>query len=131
MTRRSVARLLWVALVFCVPVPFFLVETGFEPVAAIAQLLAITLALIAVEGTGGAVVLAAVILGVQVLAGLVLFRVIAGLVTLLAERTAGRYRTPAVLLLAIAILLVAMTQPIFRTPFRTTGIHSTLIEAFE
>ena len=131
MTSRFQSRLLWLALVVCMPLPFFLVETGHEPVAALAEMLAVTLALIAIEGTGGAAVLTAVILAVQVILGLLLLRVVSIAIIRLFERMAGERSANATLLLVVVLLGLAFTQPIYRTPFRTAGLHATFAEVFE
>lgn len=131
MNRRRATRLLWITLALCVPVPFFLVETGQQPVASLLQMLAVMLALIATEGGAGAIVLAAMMLAVQAAVALAVFGVVAIAVTRLLCRVAGD-RGPALALLLVATMLtVAMTQPIYRTPFRSSGLHATLGEVFE
>lgn len=131
MTRRRATRLLWITLALCVPVPFFLVETGQQPVASLLQMLAVMLALIATEGSGGAIVLATAMLAVQAAVALAVFGVVAIGVTRLFCRFAGERGPALTLLLVAAMLAVAMTQPIYRTPFRTAGLHATLGEVFE
>lgn len=131
MTRRRATRLLWATLALCVPVPFFLVETGQQPVASMLQMLAVVLALLATEGGAGAIAVAAAILAVQAAVALAVLGVVAVVVTRVLCSLAGD-RGPALTLLVVAsMLVVAMTQPIYRTPFRSTGLHATLGEVFE
>ncbi len=131
MTRARRFLLLWLALVLCAPLPFFLVETGRQPVAAIAQMLAVTVALMITEGSGGALPLAAGILGGQILIGaLVLALVSIGVLRVL-DRTLGEHAEVASVLLVVAIFAAALALPIYRTPFRASGLHATLAEVFE
>ncbi len=115
----------------CVPVPFFLVETGRQPVASLLQMLGVMLALLFTEGSAGAIVLATAILAVQAALALAVFGAVATVATRGLCRLAGD-RGPALTLLVVASMLaVAMTQPIYRTPFRSAGLHATLGEVFE
>ena len=131
MTRRLASGLLWLTLVLCVPLPFFLVEVGHQPVAAIVQLLGVTVALIAVEGSDGAASLAAWMLAAQALLGMVVLALAATVLVRSIYRVAPARGGAAVLVLIAAILAVALTQPIYITPFRAAGLHATLTEVFE
>lgn len=131
MSRRTLSRILWLALLVAAPVPFFLVEIGLEPVASMIQKLGVTLVLIAGEGSQGAIALAAWILGVQAAVAAALLWIVARLVTRAVERTLGERAPVVVLTIAVALVVVAFTVPIYRTPFRTSGLHATLLEVFE
>ena len=131
MTRRFASGLLWLTLVLCVPFPFFLVEVGRQPVAAIVQMLGVTLVLIATEGSDGAASLAAWILAVQVLLGMAILAAVSALVTGALYRILGSRGAAAVTVLIVSILAVALTQPIYLTPFRASGLHATLAEVFQ
>jgi hypothetical protein len=52
-------------------------------------------------------------------------------VTRALDRALGARAVPATMVLIVVMFAVALTQPIYRTPFRTTGLQSTLPEAFE
>ncbi len=123
--------MLWLALLVCAPLPFFLLETGREPVVGIVQLLGVTLALIATEGPGGAAPTVAVVLAGQVLLAAGALAVVAWLLERAIDRIFGPRRQAAILVLVSVALLVACTQAIYVTPFRTGGLHSTLPEVFE
>jgi hypothetical protein len=131
MSRRALALLLWLAFLVTVPVPFFLVETGFEPVAALVMKLGFTLVLIAADGGAGAITLSAWILGVQTVLAIAALWVLAGVsVRAIARAFRGR-PSAAVFALAAALVVVACTLPIYRTPFRQGGLYSTLPQVFE
>ncbi|MFN2426140.1 MAG: hypothetical protein ABR587_06800 [Candidatus Binatia bacterium] len=131
MTVRRASWLLWFALVLGMPVPFFLVETGFVPVAALLQMLAVVLLLIATEGNEGAVLLMAGILAGQAFFAMALFALVSTAVAYIAGRIAGPRGLSAMLVLASVLIVAALFTPVYRTPFRATGLHSTLAEVFE
>jgi len=131
MNQRLASGLLWLTLVLCVPLPFFLVEVGRQPVAAIVQMLGVILVLIATEGGEGAASLAAGILAVQALLGAVLLALVSMLVVRAIYRIAGARGGAAVAVLVATTLLLALTQPIYLTPFRAAGLRATLGEVFE
>jgi hypothetical protein len=131
MNRKGLTRLLWLALLFTAPVPFFLVEIGLQPVAAMLQMLGFTLVLIAADGGAGAIALTAWILAAQIALAALLLRLVAyALAHMLLRTFHGRASAAAIALVAVFVL-VAFTVPIYRTPFRTGGIYSTLPQVFE
>lgn len=131
MSRRGSFLVIWLALLVCAPLPFFLLEVGREPVAGIVQLLGVTVALIATEGPGGAAPTVAAVLAAQVLLAAAVFAVAAVLLERVLDRVFGAHRPAAILLLVAVALVVACTQRIYVTPFRPAGLHSTLPEVFE
>lgn len=131
MTRRHLAILLWLTLLICAPLPFFLVEVGNQPIVATAQILLVTVALMVIEGSAGAVTLAAWMLGVQLLLGTIVFGMLSIIVVRALDKAIGKRVMPAIFTIVAVIFLVALTMPIYRTPFRTTGLHATLSEVFE
>lgn len=131
MSRRALARILWLSLLVTVPIPFFLVEIGIEPVAAMVQKLGVTLVLIAADGGAGAITLTAWILGVQAFLVAVLLWLAARVVTYAIVRATGRRAGVVVFAIVAALLVVACTVPIYRTPFRTGGLYATLPQVFE
>lgn len=130
MLRRP-AFILWLSLLLCAPVPFLLVEHGRQPVAAMLQMLCVTLALIADEGRGGAAPLVAALLGGQVLLASLVFGLIARWIARGLERTTGTGAGAAALTLSAVMVVAALLLPIYRTPFRAGGLHATLVEVFE
>jgi hypothetical protein len=131
MSRRALSNILWLALLLTAPIPFFLVEIGFEPVAAMIEKLAFTLVLIAGEGGAGAITLAAWILGVQAAIAAVTLWLLARVVTRALERALGSRAPVAIVTIVATLFVVACAFPIYRTPFRTGGIQATLLEVFE
>jgi hypothetical protein len=128
---RAPRRFLWVVLLVAAPWPYFLVERGSQPVASIAQMLVVTLELIATEGAAGAASLVAWMLLAQALLGALVLGALATVVTRLLGRLGDNAGRLLVVALSIAIVAVALTVPIYRTPFRTGGLHATLGEVFE
>lgn len=131
MTRQTSLRLLWATLLLCVPIPYFLVETGVQPTLAVAQLLAASMALIAIEGGAGVASVAIWLLAAQVLIAGLLLRVAARTTIRVLDRVAAAKRSRIVVALVLVMFSVCATVPIYRTPFRTAGLHATLREAFE
>lgn len=131
MFRRGSFLVLWLALLVCAPLPFFLLEVGREPVVGIVQLLGVTVALIATEGPGGAAPTVAFVLTAQVLLATAALAGVAWLLERILDRLFGPNRRAATLVLVAVALVVACTQAIYVTPFRTAGLHSTLPEVFE
>ena len=123
--------LLWLTLVLCAPVPFFLVETGYEPVAGLLQILAVIFTLMIREGSSGAVTIAAWIIGVQVVLALLVLALATVVTRKLLRSTFGRRATLATYVLVAVIVTVAVTQPIYRTPFRAGGLQANLGQVFE
>ncbi len=131
MSRRALTRILWAALLLTVPMPFFLVEVGIEPVAGLLHKLGVTLVLIAADGGEGAISIAAWILGVQAVLAAFLLWLLARVVTHAVLRALGSRASVAVLTIVATLVVAACLVPIYRTPFRTGGLHSTLPQVFE
>ena len=131
MSRRALARILWLALLLTAPVPFFLVEIGIEPVAAMIQKLGVTLVLIAADGGAGAITLSAWILGAQALLAALVLWLSAHVAARAIVRAARGRATVVVLAIVAALFVVAFTVPVYRTPFRTGGLYGTLPQVFE
>lgn len=131
MVPSASSLLLWLTLVLCAPVPFFLVETGYQPIAALAQLLGVMLVLIATEGSSGAVTVAAWMLGVQILLGLFVLAMLTTVVIRVFRRNFGARTGFVTGVLVALIVALAVTQPIYRTPFRAGGLQASLGQVFE
>lgn len=131
MTRRHHTALLWLGLALCAPVPFWLVQSGREPVAALVYKLVVVLGLIADEGGLGAARLVAwMLFGQAAFASLVL-GLVAWLSVRALERALGERSGVATLTLLTVLLAFASVWPVYRTPFRTAGVASTLPQVFE
>lgn len=124
-------RLLWAALLLAGPVPFFLVERGTEPVAALLLLLAASLALLLREGAAGALPLACLMLGAQALIAAFAWAMLARLAARVLAAVFPRHAVLACCVAAAAIVAVACAVPLYRTPFRPGGLHASLLQVFE
>jgi hypothetical protein len=130
MSRRSVSWVLFVALLVAAPLPFFLVETGWVPLARLIQLAAYTVALILAEGGQGAVTMAAVILLVQVLVYTAVLALVARWIAGALLRLAPRRAAAATALLVAVSLGTAASVAVYRTPFSTSSLRSSLLGVF-
>jgi hypothetical protein len=130
MTVRWRSRFLWLTLLVCVPVPFFLVEIGMEPVIAMMEMLLVTLVVVAAEGGAGAITLTAWILGVQIFVASLLLWLVARIVAAILTRVFGSRTDVALFAIIAALLVLGFTRPIYRTPFSTDAIDSTLPQVF-
>jgi hypothetical protein len=131
MTARRTTFLLWAILIVCAPIPFFLIEVGRQPVAALLHQLGWLVALLVAEGGDSVVVPAVLLIGGQIVVAAALLGVVARGATFLLERVFGMAHERATLALAAILLLVATLVPVYSTPFRTAGLHATLLEAFQ
>ena len=75
--------------------------------------------------------LIAAILAAQAVFAMIVLGLIATATMRITERLAGPRGLTAVLVLATILAVAAFFLPVYRTPFRAGGLHSTLIEAFE
>jgi hypothetical protein len=128
---RGTPLLLWLALAATLPLPFWLVERGWVPALRLVLLAAVLVGLRLAEGGSGVV---------DLLAGLALAQALlaAGVLALLARLLArGLARLPApasrvaALLLVVALVGVAASVDLYRTPFRTRALHGSLFEMLE
>ena len=131
MRSRLPSFLLWLTLVFCAPLPFFLVEFGRQPVAAVLQMLVVSLTLIVAEGSSGALPLTVAILSIQIVLQMAFLAVVATVGVRVLQRFFAERTMTATCVAIAAILFVSFLQPIYLTPFRTGGLRATLSEVFE
>jgi hypothetical protein len=131
MSVRTCRRVLWTAFVLTIPLPFLLVEIGRVPAARVLMLGGITLAVIAVEGSQGAVGTAAALLLAQGLVHLALL----WLAAYAASRVfvLGSPRSTALLTAAavVALVLFASAFEIYRTPFSARSLRANLLHVYE
>lgn len=118
-------RVLWLAAILLVPVPYWAIEVERAPVARLVLLAAVTGATAIVE-PGGVGSLVGGALVAQALLWLVVWAVVARLVVRLLP--AAR-RGPAVALIVAALLVVSLL-PVYHTPFARTGPRANLLGIF-
>src|SRR5262245_21097171 len=119
-------RVLWLAAVFLVPVPYWGIEVERAPVARLVLLAVVTgAAALAEPGGVGSIVGAALV--AQAVLWLGAWAVVARLV---ARHLPATWRSPAVALI-VAVLLVVAILPVYRTPFARTGPRTNLLGIFQ
>ena len=130
MTRRTAGRLLWIAALLTLPVPFYLGEPEFAPVVRLAFLTSLMSAVLVAEGGGTLGALA----GIGMLQAL-LYAGFLWLAAALIARWLERLRAPGargMLVAAIAIALFAVSlAEIYDTPLSSTRPRSNLTQIFE
>jgi len=131
MSAKAVRWLLWLGLVVALPLPFYLVETGAVPALRLALLTGVVLAVIAVEGAQGAVAIAALLLGLQLLVYLLALWVVAGALARVLAALSPRTRAVLAAGLVLLGLAAAAIFPIYTTPFRTEALRGRLLEVLE
>jgi hypothetical protein len=110
------------------PLPFYLVETGYAPLLRIALLAGITLAVIVAEGTSGAVGIASAIVLAQVATYAAVTWLASGWMVKLLGRGSRRTMTAVTMGILIAGLIVTSSVDLYRTPFRRDAPRSSLID---
>ena len=126
MSRRGARRLLWIAALLTVPVPFYLGQPETAPVLRLAFLTGLLCSVAVAEG--GRVLLTLCGLGfVQLLAWTALLRVGAGLVVRVSPDAA---RTPVALALVVGLCVVS-TFEIYETALSSTRLYSSVWHLFE
>jgi hypothetical protein len=113
------------------PLPFFLVETGFVPLARIGMLTGALLGLIVSEGTQGVVGVLAGLLVIQAAGYAALLWWIAARGSRWLWRVAPRRAAAATAALVAVSLLVAASFEIYKTPFRTRSLRADLWQLLE
>jgi hypothetical protein len=131
MSPRAARCLLFAALALTVPLPFWLVETGAVPVVRLLLLQGVLFAVMLSEGAKGAVGIAAALLGAQVVLYLVGLWLSAGLGLRPLRERSPRARAAVSAGLAVALLAVAASTPLYHTPFRTRALRGDLTAIFE
>jgi glucan phosphoethanolaminetransferase (alkaline phosphatase superfamily) len=131
MSARAARWILWGTFVLLVPLPFFLVETGFVPAARILMLGAVVAALVATEGAQGVAGVLTAVLLLQAGVYVALLWWVADRVSRVLARTSPRRVAAATTALVVVSLLVASSFEIYRTPFRTRSLRANLSQVFE
>ncbi len=131
MTTRTSRRLLWLTFVLVVPLPFYLVVTGWVPPARLLMLGGAALAVIAAEGSQGAVGLLAALVFAQAVLQLALLWGLAWLVARALGSRSRRRTALATMIVVATSLALAASVDLYRTPFRTEGLRGGLLQIFE
>ncbi len=131
MTRRTSQWALWLTSVIVVPVPFFLIESGWVPTARLLQLGGVCFALMITEGTQGAVPPVTALLLAQAGFYIVALWLVSTLLVRAVSKRAPRALAATTAVLVAGGLLAGATLEIYRTPFRSQSLSTTLLHAFE
>ncbi len=131
MSPKLIRRLLWLALVVALPVPYWLFETGRVPTLFLGELSAFVLAMLVSEG-GMVTSVVATLFVIQTLLFLALTWVVARLLTRLIARSvhADGTRT-AVVLVTIVLVLSASLLPLYRSPLVAGGEPVNVVALFQ
>jgi hypothetical protein len=119
-------RVLWLAALFLIPVPYWAIEVERAPVARLVLLAAVTgAAMLAEPGGVGSIV------GGALVAQAILWLVVWAVVARLVERRLGAATRGTAVALIVATLLVIALLPVYRTPFARTGPRTNLLGIFQ
>ena len=122
--------MLWLALIFTAPIPFYLGGLEIAPLARGLFLSLLVWGVVATEGVGGFQGLFALLAAIQVLVGAGLLWCVAALAARVMRNT-----TPAIRALAVGAIVVALIgfslQDVYRTPLSSTRPQSSLFGLFE
>jgi hypothetical protein len=119
-------RVLWVAALFLIPVPYWAIEVERAPVARLVLLAAVTgAAMLAEPGGVGSIVGGALV--AQAILWLVVWAVVAWFVE---RRLRASWRAPVVALIVVALLVIALL-PVYHVPFARTGPRVNLLGIFQ
>ncbi len=121
MSPPRARRLLWLALILFLPVPYWAFGSGHVPVAWLLQLALMGIALLVTEGAMGPGGVIALLFCVETLLWLVVLRMVATRVVARVSRGAGEARARALVLAASFALMIAALTPIYATPLVNDG----------
>jgi hypothetical protein len=131
MSVRQARWVLWLAAFCMLPLPFFLVETGFAPLLRMALLAGINVAVIVTEGSSGAVGIASAIIVAELLAYAFALWVVSGWLVRAFEGLSRRVVAAVVLTIIAAAVAVTTTHDVYRTPFRPDAPRSNLLHLLD
>lgn len=122
--------MLWLALIFTAPIPFYLGGLEIAPLARGLFLSLLVWGVVATEGVGGFQGLFALLAAVQVVVGAGLLWGVAALTARILSRA-----KPAIRALAVGAIVVGLIgfslQDVYRTPLSSTRPQSSLLGLFE
>lgn len=130
MSPKLIRRLLWLALVVALPVPYWLFETGRVPTLFLGELSAYVLAMLLTEGGMVTSVVATLFVTQTALFVALTWVVARTIARLLARVRAERTRT-ATALVTIVLLLGASLLPLYRSPLVAGGEPVNVVALFQ
>jgi hypothetical protein len=131
MNARRARLLIWVAFLGAMPVPLVLVGRGRMPVGALVELAAATLSVAVLERADGVVRILATLLVAQIVVWALVGWLAAWLVASVLNRVAGRRLGGAALAMVVTLVGLALSLPIYRSPFHAARARQTLLEVYE
>ncbi len=131
MSLRATRFTLWVLMFCTAPVPYMLGVVETAPPIRLLLFTALTVAVRFSEGSGGYVWTIFILLGVvQIALYAVGLYYCASLVSRTVARATPLRRGAAVAAIAIVVVVIAVSYPIYETPMSSQSIHSTLLQVF-
>jgi len=130
MSSTVIRRLLWLALVVALPVPYWLFEPGRVPTIFLGELSAFVLAMLASEGGMVTSVVAALFVA-QTLLFLALTWVAARLAARQIFRLRAERARTAAALVTVLVLLAASLLPVYRSPLVAGGAPVNVVALFQ
>ena len=130
-SRKASRRILWLALLFTVPIPFYL--GGFEvaPPVRVVFLTGLVVAVVATEGAAGYQGTFTLLGVVQSVLWLALFYGVAAAIARMIQRGVGEGgRVWAVGALVVALFALSLFE-IYRTPLSSVSLHSNVAGLFD
>lgn len=130
LTPRAARRLVWLALIFTAPIPFYLGALEFAPLARLFFLSLLVWGVVLTEGAGGFHSLFSLLAGVQLLVGGGLLWAVAAL---LARASRNQSDTARVMVVGVVVVgLVAFSlHDVYRTPLSSSRPESNLLGIFD
>ncbi len=129
MTVEATRRILWIALVLVLPVPYWAMEGGWVPTIWLYELSGFTLAVLATEG-GSIVALITALFVVEALLATAALYLVARWVTRLLQRVRpDAWRTGAIIATVIVLLCTALLRS-YTTPLVEGGSRVNLLQLF-
>lgn len=130
MSSTVIRRLLWLAFVVALPVPYWIFESGRVPTLFLGELTAFVLAMLVSEGGMVTSVVAALFI-TQTLLFLALTWVAARLVTRQIVRLRADGARTAATIATIVVLLAVSLLPLYRSPLVAGGAPVNVVELFQ
>jgi len=130
LTPRGARRLLWLALAFTAPIPFYLAGLEIAPLARLFFLSVLVWGVVLTEGAAGALGLFSVLAGVQVLVGGALLWALAALIARASRSQTGTARAVVVGVVIVGLVGLSLND-VYRTPLSSRRPESNLLGLFD
>ena len=130
MSTKAARRILWLALIGLLPVPFVSIVPGVAPVSRLLFLGGLTAGVFASDPDTLSRLFTLLLLGQAIGWGLVLY-LVARLGAGLLDRWPDGSRRTAIVGIAVAVLLVVSLFPVYRTPLSSSGVRSNLMQILD